>query len=217
MDGAQDTVERLANGRFPPSDPASRMPKPKTKVPPSFPKNLAAAEIEEVLQGMGSPPLKTIEVQPHEVLTAPPGWGDVKKHLDSVGIDRVCEAAESGLLHPEIARSFGVGLSGFYRWVRSDPARARAFDEAQKASGDAWMARGLDIVMDADDALSMAKAREVITHCRKMAAIRNPRYSDKIQVEASIEVKDDPDSINARLGALLALAKPPTDSTPDPA
>jgi hypothetical protein len=80
------------------------------------------------------------------------------------------------------------------------------------------MDRGLQRVEEAEDALSMAKAREIVQHCRKMAAIRDSKYSDRMQVEATIEVKDDPDSITARLGALLALAKQPDpDPDPDPA
>jgi hypothetical protein len=41
-----------------------------------------------------------------------------------------------------------------------------------------------------------------------MAAIRNPRYSDRVQVEATVDMRDDPATIDARLNALLALVKP---------
>jgi hypothetical protein len=111
-------------------------------------------------------------------------------------------------LHTEIAAGFGVSLSVLYRWLHKDPARARPWADAGIASGDAWMSRGLQRVEEATDALEMAKAREIIAHCRKMAAIRNPRYSDRVQVEATVDMRDDPATIDARLNALLALVKP---------
>lgn len=177
----------------------------KTKPGPLFPRNLSTSALASVL-GVD----RSFDFQPEEVLALDrhPARNEGLQHLDSVGIERVCEAAQCGLLHTEIADGFGVSLSVLYRWLHKDPARARPWAEAQMESGDAWMARGLARVEAATDALEMAKAREIIYHCRKMAGIRNPRYSDRVQVTAEVVHRDDPATIDARLNALLALVKP---------
>jgi len=210
MDGAQDTPHRLPNGRFPPGNgKTTNLPRTGKKGERLTTNNASAAEIAGLL-GID----RTIDVRPEDVLTDSVPMRVALAHLDNVGMEKLCEAVASGLTHPEVSRMFGVSTHQLYRWLDLDSGRMRGFSIAAKASGDAWMDRGLQRVEEADDALSMAKAREIVQHCRKMAAIRDSKYSDRVQVEASIEVKDDPDSINARLGALLALTKPPS---PDPA
>jgi hypothetical protein len=203
MDGAQDTPHRLPNGRFPPGNGRNDgAPTP----PPFRMSNPTAAEVAEMI-GID----RTVDVLPEHVLTDSVPMQKALAHLDHIGMEKLCEAVSKGLTHPEVCRTFGVQSHQLYRWLDVEPTRARGFAAAAKFSAEAWMDRGLQRVEEADDPLSMAKAREVISHCRKMAAIRDSKYSDRVQVEASIEVKDDPDSINARLGALLALAKPPAD------
>lgn len=207
---AQDTPHRLPNGRFPPgngrNDGAPKPPRQR-----ATPLNASAAEIAEMI-GVD----RTIEVLPEHVLADSVPMQQALAHLDNVGMEKLCEAVSRGLTHPEVCRMFGVASHQLYRWLDMDPVRARGFAAAAKYSAEAWMDRGLQRVEEADDALSMAKAREVIAHCRKMAAIRDSKYSDRVQVDATVEHKDDPDSINARLSALLALAKPAQDPAPDP-
>ena len=194
---------RLPDGRFPSADPSKWVKKEKPSM--WYEKNLSNAALAAVL-GVD----RSFDTRQGEVLPAPAGRAAALRHLDSVGLDRICEAVAAGLTHPEVAREFGVGYGDFRSWVSAESARARAIEAAGKASGDAWMDRGLQRLEAASDALELGKAREIVQHCRKMAAIRDRRYSDRVQVDTEVTLAQDPQALEARLQALLGL-----DSTPD--
>lgn len=105
----------------------------------------------------------------------------VYKILDKIGIEAICERIEAGESQSEIARSFGTSQQTVSKWLSQDCYSARA-TEAKLRSAESWMDRGLDTLLDAK--VDVQRGREIAAHCRKMAAIRNPRsYGDRIEIE----------------------------------
>lgn len=100
--------------------------------------------------------------------------------LETTGLDAICSMMEQGMAQAEIARQLGVSPGQISGWLAAPERSARA-QKAREASAEAWMDRALVAIEQSKTTTDVARAREMAQHCRKMAAIRNPRYGDKLQ------------------------------------
>lgn len=124
--------------------------------------------------------------------------------LDDVGIEAICAKIEAGESQSEILTSLGVSVGTFYRWLNGDSERTARAAKARTASAEGWMDRGLkelEAIPKNGTKAEIARARELVQHCRKMAAIRNPTaYGDKLDISGNIEVTArDPDDLGVAL------------------
>lgn len=107
------------------------------------------------------------------------------KQLDDLGIEQICEYIEAGKSQSEIARALDIWPSQLTKWIDSDDERSARAKLARQRSAEGWMDRGLKALVEIPDdgtGAQIARAREIAQHCRKMAAIRNPQYSDKTTI-----------------------------------
>lgn len=106
--------------------------------------------------------------------------------LDAIGIEAICERIKAGETQNEIAKSIGVSTGSLSMWMDNDQnleqsARARA------ASAEAWLDRGLECIASAlakDGGIDASAAKAYAQECARRAAIRNPKYRDKVDVDA---------------------------------
>src|SRR5437867_3855721 len=107
--------------------------------------------------------------------------------LERTGLDQILARIRAGESQREIADSLQVDVSTLNRFLRSNAERAEATRAAMTESAEAWLDRGLRELEQAkgQDNAEMTRVRAVAMECARRAAIRNPRYSDKQQVELS--------------------------------
>lgn len=108
--------------------------------------------------------------------------------LDAVGLETILDWIVGGMSQAAVCRKLGITPLIFQRWVRADPERERRVTEARVWSAEGWMDKGEDAIDNASSPLEVSIAKEKAHHCRKMAAIRNPRdYSDRKQISGPNE------------------------------
>lgn len=115
-----------------------------------------------------------------------PHQSPAKDKLEAIGIDAICERIKAGETQNEIAKSIGVSTGSLSMWMDNDQnleqsARARA------ASAEAWLDRGLECIASAlkkEGGIDASAAKAYAQECARRAAIRNPKYRDKVDVDA---------------------------------
>lgn len=109
--------------------------------------------------------------------------GQATQILDLVGINAICEQITAGATYTEIARVLGVGYATLWNWINSDAERADKSARARTASAEAWLDRGivpLESALRLNNGVDATAARAYAQECARRAAIRNPKFSDKI-------------------------------------
>ena len=129
------------------------------------------------------------------------------KKLDAIGEDLILQRIESGESEGEISRSLGIGYSSLARWIRLNPEREVAVRDSRRQSARAWYDRGLAALEASSTMFDLAKAREIANHCRKYAAVINPReFSERVSIEAEVTPSQSITEIDAKLQALLGAS-----------
>jgi len=162
--------------------------------------NASTRDVMEALEGEVIP---APEEYPPEARTK----AEAHARLDAIGLDDVLAFITDGLSQREVCRRVGVRTVHLGSWLadQHQPARVR---EARRQAAQAWLDRGFAALAEAADPFALAKAREVAAMCRKYAQVLNPsEYSDRVQVEATVESVDDPASIDARMRLLMSTIK----------
>ena len=124
--------------------------------------------------------------------------------LEQRGLEEVLALIAEGLTQKEICERIGVRPAHMHSWIDSQQAGSRV--RAAKAAGaQAWLDRGFAAIDGAQTLAELAKAREIAQMCRKYAQVMNPReFSDRVQVDATIEQVDDAAAIDAKMRLLMA-------------
>lgn len=102
--------------------------------------------------------------------------------LDAVGIATLCERIFSGESMPSIAASVGVSESTLSDYL-ARPEHIELSARARQDSAEAWLDRGLACIASAlpkDGGIDASAAKAYAQECARRAAIRNPRYRDKV-------------------------------------
>ncbi len=102
-----------------------------------------------------------------------------------INIEDVLKRIENGESQADIAAAYGVDAAIISRLLNKDDDISQRSARAREASAEAWLDKGYQNIMDATDAVGVAKARLIAQECARRAAIRNPAYRDKQQLEHS--------------------------------
>lgn len=99
-------------------------------------------------------------------------------------MDEIIGRIEEGESQTEIARSIGVSIGTLSNWLNS-PEYAERSARARELSAESWLDRGMQALMEAPpDQAEIARARALEQHFARRAAIRNPKYRDKVDLDA---------------------------------
>jgi hypothetical protein len=112
--------------------------------------------------------------------------GPATAKLEAVGFDAIIERIEAGDSMMQIVNEIGVSWAVFYNFMDATPDRIERSARAKARSAEAWLDRGLDVVsqsLQKSGQIDPSAARAYEQACARRAAIRNPQYRDKAQVE----------------------------------
>jgi len=113
--------------------------------------------------------------------------GAVSAALDAMGIDEFCARLESGQSNREIAAEMGISEHAVRMWIGADETRSARAKISRHESAAGWMDRGLMAIASLPPEATpaqVAQMREMAQHCRRMAAIRDPRgYGERVQAD----------------------------------
>ena len=131
-----------------------------------------------------------------------------KDSLEQVGIEMLCERIEAGESYRELAESLGIAVSTVHAYLCL-PNNLERSERARTKSAEAWLDRGLVMIEsslsksgDVDPSAARAYAHE----CARRAAVRNPVYKDKAQVDLHVKVSRSEAEIESRIIELSAEA-----------
>lgn len=119
------------------------------------------------------------------------------------GLEAICDAIADGESMRAIATRIGVTHATFLRWISGNPERQAKYRAALALSAISCDDKALQELESAQTVTEIARAREVASHLRWRAKVRNPRdYGDRQQVDHDHRVTLTPDQQMARLDAL---------------
>lgn len=99
--------------------------------------------------------------------------------------DDILQRIEAGESINQIAATLGVNRSTLWRWLEQDVQRSARAKSSRTISAQAWEEKAEDVIKDAADPFSLAKAKELAHHYRWRASKISPAYGEKIQTEHS--------------------------------
>lgn len=139
---------------------------------------------------------------PKKYPLAPVDFEQSIERLRRIGLDEVLALIVEGHSQRELCLRIGTRPSHLQRWIDSTEGAVSRAREARKMAAQAWVDRGLAAIADAVTPMDLAKGREMALMCRKYAALCDPSYSDRVQVDTTIKA-EDASSIDARLRLLV--------------
>lgn len=109
----------------------------------------------------------------------------------------------------EICDELGVGAASLARWIAADPERPARVREARIAAARFYEERAGQVIEEADDQFSLAKAKELAHHYRWKASKASPKeFGDKVETVVS-------GSLDQNLSVSFVTASPvPTPKVP---
>ena len=131
--------------------------------------------------------------------------------LTPEAMDKVLQMIESGMRQLEIAQEFHVSKPSLNAYLNSD-AYADRSARARLESAEAWLDKGLQAIKDAMDkssGLDATAARAYAQECARRAAIRNPRYNERLSVDLTAKVTTNAQLTEAELMEIAARGKTP--------
>lgn len=106
--------------------------------------------------------------------------------LDDKGIDWLCDRITEGAMQREICDELGIGAASLARWIAADPERPARVREARIAAARFYEERAGQVIEEADDQFSLAKAKELAHHYRWKASKASPKeFGDKVETVVS--------------------------------
>lgn len=103
------------------------------------------------------------------------------QRLDVIGIDAICARIADGEDDGTIAASLEMARMSLRQWIK-DRGHEVAISSARGESAEAWLDKGLSTIGSAlskDGGIDAGAARAYAQECARRAAIRNPAYRDK--------------------------------------
>jgi len=141
-----------------------------------------------------------------------PKKGDKLARLDEVGIDEICYMIEhDDLSYADIATKFLLSKNTLINWLESDPNRSARAREARKGSAkrcDELALAALEAIPDDGTKAQIARQREIASHYRWRAKVRNPaEFGDRQAIEINDITPKTQDEVDNELLALIRKAK----------
>ena len=137
--------------------------------------------------------------------------GDVRDAIAAFGIDAICALIEEDVGESAIANKIGCSRQSLNAWINADPqhsARVRVSRE-QSAQDCDYKAEEVLLAIRSDSSpAEVTRARELASHYRWRAKVRNPRnYGDKQEVTAAVTVAEmTSEERQQRVNAIIARA-----------
>lgn len=131
----------------------------------------------------------------------------VADKLDAHGIDAICAMIANGKTQREIADDVGVAVSSLSDWLRGDETRREQSARAMLHSAEAWLDRGLDVLgsaLERGNGIDASAARAYAQECARRAAVRNPAYRDKSDVQLNATVRSVTQMTDDELAAIAS-------------
>lgn len=138
------------------------------------------------------------------------GWSDYLnrktapwKHLDNIGISRICEMLSYGMSPKRIAEKIGLSSAVIAKWIEADTGRNEEYQWAFSQYADNAMYDAREIIDDAHpDSDSLKKAALQADHRRHMAkGFGVKRWGNKVDVNQNVNATV---SYNFNIGLLPA-------------
>lgn len=126
-------------------------------------------------------------------------------------LDEILERITDGDSQAEIAKDLGVGVMTLSDYLNRDSVSVRSA-RARLESAEAWLDKGLQAIKDAmrkDSGLDATAARAYAQECARRAAIRNPRYNERLSVDLTAKVNTNAQLTEAELMEIAARGKTP--------
>jgi transcriptional regulator with XRE-family HTH domain len=137
--------------------------------------------------------------------------------LDGFGLEAFCDAITDGKSYQQIAEQLGIARSSVARWLALDAERSARVREALRDSAAAEDDKAEAVLLD--KTMDIHRARELASHYRWRARVRNPReYGEKLDINQTTTVVNlSDDEIQRRRLALEArLREAEAQQTPTP-
>ena len=114
-----------------------------------------------------------------------------REKLDSLGEQYILEQIMGAKSILEFAKEHKLPYGSVWNWLfLHDADRSVRAKYAMTASAESWTDRGLQALQEAPaDQAEIARARAIEQHCARRAAIRNPQYRDKADIDISGQVQ----------------------------
>ena len=128
--------------------------------------------------------------------------------LSEIGINELCDQIESGKSYQDLANDMGMAVSLIHKFLNL-PNNKEYSETARTNSAEAWLDKGLAKIessMSKSGDVDPSAARAYAQECARRAAIRNPIYKDKAQVDLHIKVSRSEAEIESRIIELSAEA-----------
>lgn len=107
--------------------------------------------------------------------------------LDAHGIEAFIDDIIDGKSYAQIAKSVGVSKAAIARWLAADPNRSARAREALIQSAQGEDDKAEEVLLDKE--IDPIRARELASHYRWRARVRNPReYGEKIDINQKTTV-----------------------------
>lgn len=128
-------------------------------------------------------------------------------------LEEILERIEDGESQASIAASLKVSTGALSAYLNRDGVAERSA-QARQSSAEAWLDKGLQAIKDAMDkssGLDATAARAYAQECARRAAIRNPRYNERLSVDLTAKVNTNAQLTDAELMAIAARKTPGGD------
>lgn len=127
-----------------------------------------------------------------------------QERINAIGLEEICDRICAGESQTSIAASIGTGIATLSKWIADDPERSARVREARIAASRSFDEKAEQVLQDASDPFTLAKARELASHYRWKASKSNPReYGDKVEIEQRTTITDlTEEQIDAKLARL---------------
>lgn len=133
--------------------------------------------------------------------------GEQKAKLDAIGIDAVCEMILNDMSYAAIGAKFQMTAPSVAQWLDADPLRsARARDARVRSAAkcDELALAALQEISDDGSNAMVARQREIASHYRWRAKVRNPReYGDAIKIDGDLKVTQTIEQVDAKIAEFL--------------
>lgn len=122
-----------------------------------------------------------------------PTRGEAAAKMAAYGFDRIVGEIEQDDSYTQIAKRIGCSTQALIAWVEADSERSARAKIARQKSADACDEKALLALQEIDDDAQngqITRQREIASHYRWRAKVRNPRvYGDKLALDAEVSVK----------------------------
>lgn len=125
--------------------------------------------------------------------------------------DEIIERIMDGDSMTQIAKDIGASKTSLLRFLTSEALADRSA-RAKEESAEAWLDKGLEAIeaaMRKDSGLDSNAARAYAQECARRAAIRNPRYNERLSVDLTAKVNTNAQLTEAELMEIAARGKNP--------